>query len=72
MADTQKPFTMDDVSKRKVVKVPLPILTIKCPECGKEDDHANIIRSNSDVSSLGDGETYCDYCEQWFEVVLTH
>lgn len=58
-----------DSSEKKEVRLPMPPVAINCPYCGHEDDHDNIFEPGGDYL-MGTGVTYCDQCEQWFDVVL--
>jgi len=52
------------------VRIEMPVVSICCPRCHREDDHANVFSPTEDSYTLGEGVTYCEYCEEWFNVVL--
>ncbi|MNC61678.1 hypothetical protein D3C75_1116380 [compost metagenome] len=58
-----------DSGHKKEIRLPMPAISIACPYCGREDDHANIFEPGGDYV-MGVGVTYCDGCEQWFDVIL--
>lgn len=59
------------MSDRKEIEVDLPTMSISCPNCGHEDDHSGAIFTPSEGSFIfATGETYCDKCGQWFNVIL--
>ncbi|WP_455233359.1 hypothetical protein [Geopseudomonas aromaticivorans] len=59
------------MSERKVVTIEMPTVSLDCPYCGHEDDHAGrIFTPEEDGRTFATGETYCEKCEQWFDVVV--
>lgn len=54
----------------EAVRVEMPAISITCPRCHKEDDHANVFSPSEGSYVLGEGQTYCDHCDDWFDVVL--
>ena len=52
------------------VRVEMPTVSVNCPRCHREDDHANVFSPSEGPYALGEGKTWCDYCEDWFDVIL--
>ena len=61
---------MSTGASRKTVRVEMPIISLVCPECQKEDDHANIFSPSEGTCVLAEAETFCHHCETWFDVIL--
>lgn len=55
---------------RKCVTVEIPCVDLVCPYCGDEDTHSGAILTAGDDHVFATGETHCDKCERWFNVVM--
>lgn len=54
----------------QTIEVSMPVISLRCPYCKDEDDHADIFDPSDGIGILGEGRTFCHHCGRWFDVTL--